>query len=393
MGSPPLLALNCGSSSLKFAVFETTDGDPSAIARGSIDRIGGEGGRLWMRTRGEKVALERAVSLGDHRIAVDAVFEAIAEADMQPPRAVGHRVVLGASDDGPCRVDEALLQSLRELVPRAPLHLLKELACIEAVTARGDDLPQVACFDTSFFSSLPEIARRLPLPASLEELGVRRRGLHGLSYESIAVVRGIGARGKSILAHLGSGSSMVALRDGNPVDTTTGFTPSGGFMMGTRSGDIDPGILFYLLGLGYDAGAVEQLLLRESGLLGLSQTSADMLVVLERRARDERAALAFEMFCYQAKKAIGSLVAVLGGIDALVFTGGIGQNAAPVRERICAGLAPFGIRLDDAQNRGPAPDVISAPAGPCTVRVATSDEELVIARQMVRVLGDPRPTG
>ena len=212
---------------------------------------------------------------------------------------------------------------------------------------RYDELPQVVCFDTAFFSTLPEITRQFPIPASLYEHPFQSRGFHGLSYESIVLLRGIGQAGLTILAHLGHGTSMVALRDGHPVDVH-----------------------------------------HESGLLGVSESSSDMRVILERRSRDERAALAFEMFCYQSKKAIGALAAALGGVDNLVFTGGIGEQAAPVRERICASLGLIGIRLDDARNRSEAPDIISAEDSPCTVWVKGADEELVISRHTQRVLGE-----
>jgi acetate kinase len=217
------------------------------------------------------------------------------------------------------------------------------------VSSRRDGLPQIVCFDTAFFSTLPEITRRFPFPASLYEHPVQRHGFHGLSYESIVVLRGIGQTGHTILAHLGHGSSMVALRNGHPIDVH-----------------------------------------HESGLLGVSGSSSDMRVILERRSRDERAALAFEMYCYETKKAIGALVAALGGIDNLVFTGGIGEHAAPVRERICANLDPVGIELDDARNRSRSPDVISRSGSPCMVRVISANEELVIATHARRILGDAR---
>jgi len=333
MSTPSILALNSGSSSLKFALFESTDDGESPLARGCVDRIGGEGGRLWMRTRDERLALEKSNFFANHQAAVAATFEAIEEGKLSPPEAVGHRILDGGPNSHPRRVDAALLQSLRKLIPLAPLHLTNEISCVESVSSRHD-VPQVVCFDSAFYSTLPDLA-------------VRRHAFHGISYESIAHVRGIGQTGLTILAHLGRGSSMVALREGNPVD------------------------VHY-----------------ESEPFGASGSSSDMRMILERRSRDERAALAFEKFCYQAKKAIGALVAVLGGIDNLVFTGGIGEHATPVRERICASLGPMGIRLHDARNRGEAPDVISEEDSPCTVRVIRADEELVIAGHVRRILGN-----
>ena len=238
-----------------------------------------------------------------------------------------------------------LLDSLRELIPLAPLRLPYELSCIESVSSRYDELPQVVCFDNALFATLPEVTRQFPIPASLYEHPFQSRAFHGLSYESIVLFRGIGQAGLTILAHLGNGTSMIALRDGHPVDVH-----------------------------------------HESGLLGAPESSSDMRVILERRSRDERAALAFEMFCYQSKKAIGVLAAALGGVDNLVFTGGIGEQAPPVRERICASLRSIGIRLDATRNRREAPDIISADDSPCTIWVKGADEELVISRHTQRIL-------
>src|SRR5205823_3165897 len=245
--------------------------------------------------------------------------------------------------------------------------------------ARYPNLPQVACFDTAFYRDLPEIARRLPIPRLLHDQGLWRYGFHGLSYEYLLEALGPSASGRAIFAHLGNGASMTALHDGKPVDTTMGLTPAGGIMMGTRTGDLDPGVILHLLDAGRGVREVERIVNAESGLLGVSNSTSDMKALLERRERDADAALAVEMFAYQARKAIGAFAAALGGLDTLVFTGGIGQNAPPVRERICAGLEHLGVRIDRTANDA-SRDVVSIDASPCVVRVVPTDEERMIAR-------------
>jgi acetate kinase len=295
--------------------------------------------------------------------------------------AVGHRIVHGGPEHlQPERIDDMLIAALRQAIPFAPLHLPGELALIEEVSKQNPNLPQVACFDTAFHARMPEIARRLALPSFLQQAGVRRYGFHGLSYESI--VRALGPRvsGRVIVAHLGNGASMVALADGEPRDTTMSFTPCGGLVMGTRPGDLDPGVVVYLARTrGLDASALEDLLNRRSGLLALSETTSDMQTLLAARASDPRAELAVTVFCYSARKWVGALAAVLGGLDALVFTGGIGEHAAPVREEICRGLGHLGIELDPARNaRSDA--IVTVDGSRCIVRVIATDEERVVAR-------------
>jgi acetate kinase len=240
------------------------------------------------------------------------------------PAAIGHRLVHGGPEHAaPERVTPQLVTALRRLVAFAPLHLPSEIQGIEAVAAHFPGLPQVACFDTAFHRRLPELAQRFPLPRALWDEGLRRYGFHGLSYEYIVERLGTAARGRTIIAHLGNGASMAAVRDGQPVDTTMGFTPTGGFMMGTRSGDLDPGILLYLMNeKRYDARQLEHLVNHEAGLLAVSGTSSDMKTLLEKRAGDSNAAQAVELFCYHLRKHIGALTAVLGGLDTLVFSGG-----------------------------------------------------------------------
>ena len=377
-----ILCLNTGSSSLKFALFAAGAGEDERL-RGAVTGLGAERPRLRLWDAGGRLQREAAV---DARAAVDAVPLVLEAVAAYTPAAVGHRLVHGGPDHvAPARLDAALLAALRRASLLAPLHLPAQLAVVEAVAARRPELPQVACFDTAFHSRLPAVARRLPLPRSLDDEGVRRYGFHGLSYEYVVEAVGQGA-GRLVIAHLGSGASLAAVRDGAPVDTTMSLTPSGGIMMGTRSGDLDPGVLVYLLRTrGWDADAVERFVNQEAGLLGVSGRSADMEALLAARDTDAAAAEAVAVFCWQARKAVGALAAALGGLDTLVFTGGIGEHAAPVRAGICDGLAHLGIRLDAAKNAADAP-VISVLDVPCTVRVVPTDEDRMIARHTRAVL-------
>src|SRR5581483_4736543 len=242
-----------------------------------------------------------------------------------------------------------------------------------------------------FHRRMPEVAQRLPLPRTLWAQGIRRYGFHGLSYEYVVATAGAATLGRAVIAHLGNGASLAAVRDGLPVDTTMGFTPAGGLMMGTRSGDLDPGVLVHLLTQeGYGAAALERLVDHESGLLGVSGVTSDMKTLLEARASQPAAAEAIELFCYLLRKHVGALATVLGGLDSLVFTGGIGEHAAAVRRETCRGLEHLGIQLDPGRNARHDP-VISAPGSPCTVRIVPTDEDLMIARHTRRLLSTPGP--
>lgn len=383
----PILSFNVGSSSLKFALYLIGDEGESLLAAGTVERISLEGGRLWIRGRERDVLEEKREDFPTHRTSVQSVLSALERLSLPNPAAAGHRVVHGGSYYvSPAKVDAGVLDTLRKLIPFAPLHLPVEIEAIGAVADHFPDLPQVACFDTAFHSRMPEVARRLPLPGEFWDEGVRRYGFHGLSYEYILDTLDGAAKGRLIVAHLGNGASMAAVRDGQPMDTTMGFTPTGGFMMSTRSGDLDPGVLLYLMNKkGYDARQVERLVNHEAGLLGVSGISPDMETLLKQKERSPHARQAVEMFCYQARKYIGALTAVLGGIDLLVFTGGIGERAAPVRWEICQGLEHLGILLDPEQNSTHA-DTISAPGSRCAVRVIRTNEDLMIARQTYRLL-------
>jgi acetate kinase len=374
-----VLAWNGGSSSLKFAAYSVGAGEPEELARGAVDRIGSADAVLRAAAAGATRREERC-DAPDLGAAVPRVLEALTRLGIGFD-AAGHRIVHGGPNHlEPARIDEALLTSLRETIPFAPLHLPGALALIEAVRKEPPALPQVACFDTGFHARMPLVAKRLPLPSSLWDSGVRRYGFHGLSYESVVRTLGPLVSGRVVIAHLGNGASMVALFDGKPLETTMGFTPSAGLVMGTRPGDLDPGVVVYLdRTRGLDASALEDLLNRRSGLLALSETTSDMQTLLAARASDPRAELAVTVFCYSARKWVGALAAVLGGLDALVFTGGIGELAAPVREEICRGLGHLGIELDPARNaRSDA--IVTVDGSRCVVRVIATDEERVVAR-------------
>lgn len=351
-----VLCVNSGSSSLKTALFEVDGTAERALARAA-----------------------HPVESGDYTAALDAALASFDAQGLPLPGAAGHRVVHGGPRHAePALVDDDLLADLRELVPFAPLHMPAAMAGIGAIRGRWD-IPQVACFDTAFHRHMPELAQRLPLPDALWDVGVRRYGFHGLSYEYIVGALGAAQLGRAVIAHLGNGASMVAVDGGQSVDTTMSFTPTGGLVMSTRSGDLDPGVLVYLLReQGYDPDRLEQLVDREAGLVALSGGTSDMQRLLERRERDGRAALAVDTFCYQARKHVGALATVLGGLDTLVFTGGIGEKAAAVRAGICGRLEHLGVELDDAANAADAA-VISAPGAGCVVRVERTDEDRVIA--------------
>ncbi|MGE3538589.1 MAG: acetate/propionate family kinase [Candidatus Tectimicrobiota bacterium] len=378
---PVILCLNSGSSSLKFTLYQLGEVAESVLAVGAVERIGLPEGRSWLRVGTTGVTVDEPHPAADHQAAVQHVFATLDSQQLPAPLAVGHRVVHGGADySAPVRVEERLVEHLRQLVAYAPLHMPAAIQGIEAVMARFPDLPQVACFDTAFHRRMPELAQRFPLPRALWDSGVRRYGFHGLSYESIVAQVGAANLARAVIAHLGNGASLSALRDGQPVETTMGLTPTGGVMMGTRSGDLDPGVLLHLLTeAGYNPAQLAHLLQEESGLLGVSGRSPDMQTLLERREHDHQARQAVEMFCYHLRKAIGALTAVLGGLDTLVFTGGIGEHAAPVRWDICHGLEHLGVWLDPYLNERHAA-MISTPESHCIVRVVSTDEALIIAR-------------
>ncbi len=364
-----LLVLNAGSSSLKFALFEGAE----RCLRGQVGAIG-EGG--WVEWDGHRTRQE----FRDHRTALDWLLERL-EARAATIEAVGHRVVHGGGKyDAPARVTPRLLDELEVLVPLAPLHQPPALAAMRALAALRPELPQVACFDTAFHHTQPPLAQRYALPRIWHERGVRAYGFHGLSYEFIVSrlpeVAGPPLPERLIVAHLGAGSSLCAIREGRSVATTMGLTPLDGVPMATRPGHLDPGVVPYLWRQGLSLEQVEDLLYHRSGWLGVSGISADLRRLLA--SRDARAREAVALFCYRVVREIGSLVAALGGVDALVFTGGVGEHAAPVRARILEGCAWLGFRLDERANARHGPR-ITHPGGPAAWVIPT-DEEAVIAR-------------
>ncbi len=376
-----ILSLNSGSSSVKSALYRLEERKETLLVEGTVERIGLPDGRLQIRSADKSVVMEVHRDFSDHSIAVEATLNALAQLHFPQPIAVGHRLVHGGTEHAiPERVTPQLLASLRSLIAFAPLHLPSELQGIEAVSARFPNLPQVACFDTAFHRRMPALAQRFPLPRALWDEGLRRYGFHGLSYEYIVGALGTATTGRVIIAHLGNGVSLTAVRDGQPLDTTMGFTPAGGCMMGTRSGDLDPGLLLHLLTeQHYDARQLTELVNHKAGLLGVSNLSPDMVTLLEKRDTDPHAAQAVELFCYQLRKHIGALAAVLGGLDTLVFTGGIGEHAAPVRWEVCRGLGYLGVYVDRQRNAAHK-DPINPPHCACTVRVIPTNEDLMIVR-------------
>lgn len=362
-GRGPVLALNAGSSSLKATLYD--DGLRRIAAREA------DLGRAGAGPEGQTAALAGMLAA----IAAEGA-----------PRAIGHRVVHGGPRHGrPAVVDDALVDELRDLACLAPLHMPGAIAVIEAVSRLLPGVPQVACFDTAFFRDLPETSSRLPLPRRLHDAGVRRYGFHGLSYEHVLHAVPGSRRGRVVMAHLGHGASMAAVRDGAPLETTMGFTPAGGIMMGTRPGDLDPGVLVHLAREGMDADALEGVVMRESGLLGVSGTTSDMRALLAARGADPDAALAVAMFCLRARREVGALAAVLGGLDMLVFTGGIGARSPEVRAEICGGLVHLGVALDPGRN-GSGDGEVSAPGSAVTVLAVPADEDLVVARHTLAAL-------
>ena len=389
-GLPCVLAINGGSSSIRFAVYEAGE-TPRRRLAGKIDRIGLRGTNLIVQDSVGKPLRPRRLAADDHRAAVAFLLDWLeAQPIFASIKAAGHRVVHGMKHAEPERNTPKLLAELRRITPYDPDHLPREIGLIEALRKRYPKLSQVACFDTAFHRTMPRVARLLSIPRRYEAKGVERYGFHGLSYaylmEELGRLDPAAAKGRVILAHLGNGASLAAVRDGKSIDTSMGFTPAAGLIMSTRSGDLDPGLLSFLARREKMTPAqFEQMVNHESGLLGVSGTSSDVRDLLARETRDVRAADALSLFCYQAKKWIGAYAAALGGVDTLVFAGGIGENAPLIRARICDGLGFLDIELDQKRNTKNAA-VISTDASWVAVRVMRTDEELMIARSVCRVV-------
>jgi acetate kinase len=365
---PHILTINAGSSSIRFALF-SSGARAARLLDGKMERIGSEAAAVSADRLAQKLEAQ------SHRAA---------------PDAIGHRVVHGMLHSQPERVSTTLLTELRRIASFDPEHLPREIELIEAMQRHYPHVPQVACFDTAFHRGMPVEATLLPIPRRYAAKGVQRYGFHGLSYTFLMQeLERLGdpaaSRGRVILAHLGSGASLAAVLDGRSIDTSMGFTPAAGLVMGTRSGDLDPGLASYLmLTESLSAAQFQTMINEESGLLGISESSADVRDLLERETTDSRAREAIAIFCYQAKKWIGAYTAALGGLDTLVFAGGIGENAAVVRRRICDGLQCIGIELDDSRNVEHAACIST---GRVAVRVIRTDEQSVIANLTARCLG------
>ena len=391
--SPRILTINGGSSSIKFALFVA--GDPlQRVLGGTIDRIGLPEAALRVKGSDQADNFSRMVKAPDHTAAAGTLMDWIEErSGREPLTAVGHRVVNGEPKYyKPQRITAEMIDELHRLSPFDPEHLPEEILLTEAFHRRFPGLPQVACFDTAFHHDMPRVAQLLPIPRRYEAQGVRRYGFHGLSYAFlIEELARLGDRaavtGRVILAHLGNGASLAAVRDGKSVDTSMSFTATAGVPMSTRPGDLDPGLVWYLARTEkMGAKQFNEMVTAHSGLLGISEISSDMRDLLGRETQDVRAAEAVALFCYQVKKWIGAFAAALGGLDTLVFAGGIGENAPAVRARICDGLGFLGIAIEDKNNVANQ-NVISTAASRVAIRVIRTDEERMIAEVVCCVLG------
>lgn len=382
-----ILCLNAGSSSLKFALFACTETRYDAIASGTVGGIGTSQTSLRI-DREDGTTWEPPIEAADHPAAFQQVAIELGRSPDQTIDAIGHRVVHGGSRfHGPVQIDSTIMNQLRELVPFAPLHQPVQVNLIEVAREQFPDVPHVACFDTSIHHTLPEIAARFPLPRWVWDEGVRRYGFHGLSYESVLETHSEFRQGKSIIAHLGNGASAAAFQDGISVETTMGFTPTGGLMMGTRCGDLDPGVLLHLMrqrNMGADD--LDRLVNSESGLKGVSGTTSDVRSLLDAR-NDPDARMAIDMFCYHAARQLAGLASSLKGVDRLAFTGGIGEHAAEIRASICERLSFLGLTVDEDRNLTNAP-VISHAESRCTVHVVPTNEEQIIARHTWNILAN-----
>jgi acetate kinase len=392
-----IAVLNAGSSSVKFSLFALRGAELGLELRGQIEGIhtsprfvakDGAGIALAEKNWGKGVRLGHAGAL-DHLVAY--VRERLGGDRLA---GIGHRVVHGGLEYGrPVRANARVLRDLEKFIPLAPLHQPHNLAPIRLLLERAPELPQIACFDTSFHRSNPEIAQMFALPAELHAQGVRRYGFHGLSYEYVAsVLPGLDARaaaGQTVVMHLGNGASMCAMQSGRSMASTMGFTAVDGLPMGTRCGAIDPGVVLYLMDQrGMDARAIEKLIYEQSGLLGVSGVSSDMRALLA--SGEPRAKLAVDLYLYRIRRELGSLTAALGGLDAVVFTAGIGENSAAIRERVCRDSAWLGVELDAAANTKGGPRISTA-ASRVSAWVVPTNEELMIARHTRALLGSAQP--
>ena len=407
MANLPVLVLNSGSSSIKFSVYETAGEERKKLLEGEVEGIGASSAdaKFWIKSWLDEAQGTKLVDRTPDLPSLDAAFALISKALTQPPfprpAAIGHRMVCG----GPTvtenqRIAPSLIEEMEKYTAFAPLHSPSEIFIMRQTMQLFPDVPNFVCLDSRFHRDLPEVTRHLPIPAEYTAMGLRRFGAHGLSYESIvAHLRredGSCLPSRLIVAHLGNGASVCAIRDGQSVDTSMGLTPTGGIISGSRTGDIDPGVLLFLLRKLEEtakstpdaANQLEKIVNKQSGLRGLSELGSDMRELRKAIAEGNTAArLAVDEFVYTIRKFIGSYIAVLGGLDMLVFTGGIGENDAATRAEICAGLESLGILLDAELNAATGTSKISAGGSPVAVRVIPAEEDLMIVNQVRRLMG------
>ena len=386
-----LLTINGGSSSIKFALYKIGERLEKSF-HGSVDRIGMPGTFLTYSNVTGKQKGSLHLQSSETRSAANFLIDWIEKRiDFSLISGIGHRVVFGMKHKEPEQITTELLKELHRIIPYDTDHLPAEIELIEALRHRYPKMLQVACFDTSFHHTIPRVARIMAIPRRFDKIGIQRYGFHGLSYayliEELTRIAGEkAAQERVILAHLGNGASLAAVRAGKSIDTSMGFTPAGGLMMGTRPGDLDPGVAWYIMkSENLTPRQFNNLINHDSGLLGISETSSDMRDLFAKESDDFRAAEAVAVFCYQVKKWIGAFAAVLGGLDTLVFAGGIGENCPVIRSRICEGLGFLGIEIEENRNMANAP-VISPNAGKVTVRVIHTDEEWMIAKTLNQVI-------
>jgi acetate kinase len=389
-----VLALNSGSSSLKFGLYRVGPSGVDVLLSGEAESIGEAAGQFHAQDASGKTWLREAAAIPDQGAAVARLADLLTEQNLPPPAVIGHRIVHG----GPtlrrhCLIDPAILLSLEAASVFAPLHMPPALAVVRFAQAHFPGVAQAACLDTAFHADLPDVSRVLPIARALQSDGVQRYGFHGLSCESIVRQLAGELPDRLIIAHLGAGASVTAVRVGRSVDTSMGMTPAGGMMMATRSGDLDPGVLLYLMREKHlDAAMLEHLVNGQSGLTGLSGVGGDMRALHQASATSASARLAVRMFCYAAAKQIAAMIAALDGVDLLVFTGGIGENDGPVRAGICDGLSWIGVRLDEARNRSTT-NPVNDSRSRCGVRVLPSREGEQIARHAWALAGGLTTSG
>jgi acetate kinase len=388
--NPIILTINGGSSSIKFALFKIGE-TLERILYGKIDRIGLKGTNLTFKGLTGNQQGCRSIESSDHKSAANFLIDWLEEQEeFALIKTVGHRIVHGMNHTGPEIITRDLLAELHTITSYDPDHLPDEIELIEVFQKRHPSLVQAACFDTSFHCTMPRVSKLLPIPRRFELSDIRRYGFHGLSYayliEELARLAGTQtAGGRVIIAHLGNGASLAAIHEGKSIDTSMGFTPAGGLVMGTRPGDLDPGVAWYMMKAeNLTPKQFNKLINHDSGLLGISGSSSDMRDLLAKETSDVKAAEAVELFCYQTKKWIGSFAAVLGGLDTLIFSGGIGENCPLIRSRICQGLEFLGIDMDEKANMS-NDAIISKDKGRAIVRVIHTDEELMIAKTVYKI--------